>query len=338
MRDDRPSFGISVAALTALLAGALLPLPAHAQRALDLRAGRWATEGPDPALYQAALRGTLIGPLDLSLHGFGAVAPDPSGRSLYGVGPEITAPLSGGHLSPYLVAGTGLALESGASTDADVTAVWSAGAGVELRPLPWFGIRAEGRRFVEDRDVAGFWDLDRDDRRGWQLSAGVTVRWGGGPAARADPDRGPARPPGGVGLDRAEPASVRASVVETALQVMGEPYRWGGNSSERGFDCSGLVWYAYRSHGIDIPRVSRNQARAGRRVPPETARLRRGDILLFGDGSGRVTHVGLYVGNARFIHSTSSGGVTVSSLDPGADAYEGWWVRRWVGARRVLGR
>ena len=336
MRDDRPSFGISVAAITALLAGALLPLPAHAQRALDLRMGRWAAEGPDPALYEAALRGTLVGPLDVSVNGFGAVDPDPSGRSLYGIGPEITAPLSGGLVSPYVVAGTGIALEIGAS--ADVAAVWSAGAGLELRPLSWFGIRAEGRRFVEDRGVRGFWDLDEEDRRGWQLSAGVTVRWGGGSSGRARPDRGRERPTGAVGRDPARGASVRASVVETALQAMGEPYRWGGTSSERGFDCSGLVWYSYRSHGIDIPRVSRDQARAGRRVPPETARLRRGDILLFGDGSGRVTHVGLYVGNARFIHSTTSGGVTVSSLDPGADAYEGWWVRRWVGARRVLGR
>lgn len=336
MQDDGPSLGIPVTAPVALLVCALLPLPAHAQRALDLGMGGWAVAGPDPALYRAALRGPLIGPLDVSVQGFGMIDPDPSGRSLYGIGPEITARLGGGRLTPYVVGGTGLALERGAS--ADVAAGWSAGAGLELRPLSWFGIRAEGRRFVEDRDVAGFWDLDEDDRRGWQLSAGVTVRWGGEPGGRTRPGRGPDRPTGGVGRGPAEGTSVRASVVETALQAMGEPYRWGGNSSDRGFDCSGLVWYAYTSHGIDIPRVSRRQARVGREVPPETARLRPGDILLFGDGSGRVTHVGLFVGDGRFIHSTTSGGVTVSSLDPAADAYEGWWVERWVGARRILGR
>lgn len=333
MGDDRPELGISAAAAAALTACAILPLPADAQRALDLRLGSWARAGPDPALYTAALRGPLAGPLDLSVRAFGLVDPDPSGRSLYGLGPEITAPLSEGQLSPYVVAGTGLALEIGPSTD--VAAVWSAGAGLEYRPLPWFGIRAEGRRFVEDRGVGGFWALEEVDRRGWQLSAGLSVRWGGGSSGRAAPGPRTARPlddtrvPSGTG-------AVRARVVETALAVMGEPYRWGGNSTDRGFDCSGLVWYAYGSHGIDVPRVSRDQARVGRRVPPEPARLRPGDILLFGDGPGRVTHVGLYVGDARFIHATTSGGVTVSSLDPGEERYGDWWVQRWIGARRVL--
>lgn len=335
MRIGRPSFEISVTALAALVACALLPLAADAQRALDLRMGTWGTAGPDPSLYTAALRGPLVGPLDVSIRGFGLLDPGPSGRSLYGIGPEITVPVSEGALSPYVVAGTGLALEVGASTD--VAAVWSAGAGLEFRPLSWFGIHAEGRRFVEDRDVGGFWALEEDDRRGWELSAGVTVRWGGESAGRAGPGRGTGQP-SGVARVSTEDASVRARVVETALAVMGEPYRWGGTSSERGFDCSGLVWYAYGSHGIDLPRASRDQARVGRHVPPETARLRPGDILLFGDEPGGVTHVGLYVGKARFIHSTTSGGVTVSSFDAGADAYEGWWVRRWIGARRVLGR
>jgi len=336
MRDESPSLGISATVSAVLVAASLLPVPANAQQALDLRMGSWATTGPDPALYGAALRGRLVGPLDVSLQGFGAVDPDPSGRSLYGAGPEITVPLSDGVLSPYLLAGSGLAVEIGESTD--VAAVWSAGAGLELRPLSWFGIRAEGRRLVEDRSVGGFWDLGEDDRRGWQVSAGVTVRWGGGSDGRAGAGPGAARISGADRVPTEEVPAARTRVVKTALEAMGEPYRWGANSADRGFDCSGLVWYAYTSQGIDVPRVSSDQARAGRDVPPEAARLRPGDILLFGDGAGRVTHVGLYVGEERFIHSTTSGGVTVSSLDPGADAYERWWVRRWVGARRVLGR
>lgn len=335
MENHGPWFGFCVTAAAALVACPFLPLPANAQRALDLQMGSWARAGPDPALYTAALRRPLIGPLDVSVRAFGLVDPDRSGRSLFGIGPEITASVSDARLSPYVVAGNGLALEVGRS--ADIAAVWSAGAGLELRPFSWLAIHAEGRRFVEDRDVGGFWALEVDDRRGWQLSVGVSVRWGGGSSGRAGPGRRTAQSPGAA-RDSTDDASVGARVVETALAVMGEPYRWGGNSSDDGFDCSGLVWYAYASHGFDIPRMSRDQARAGSPVPPEAARLRKGDILLFSDAPGRVTHVGLYVGDARFIHSTTSGGVTVSSLEPGTDTYEGWWVQRWVGARRVLDR
>jgi len=334
MGDDHHSLGIPAMA-AAVVTCALLARPAEGQEALDLQVGSWARPGPDPTLYTAGLRGPLVGPVDVAARAFGLVDTGPSGRSLYGLGPEITVPLGQGRISPYVVAGTGLALETGESTG--VAAVWNAGAGLELRPLSWLGVHAEGRRFVEDREAGGFWGLQGDDRRGWQLSAGISVRWGGGARGPADPGPGGVRSPGDVRVD-ADAASVRAGVVETALEAMGEPYRWGGDSSDDGFDCSGLVWYSYAAHGIDVPRVSRRQARVGRRVSPELSALRPADILLFGDAPGRVTHVGLYVGEARFIHSTGSGGVNVSSLDPDADAYEGWWARRWVGARRVAGR
>lgn len=336
MRVERAWTGTSAAVHAALLAFALLPLPASAQRALDLDVGTWALPGADPALYEAALRRPLLGPFDGSLGAFGLVDPGPSGRSLYGIGPEITANLGGGRLSPYLVAGSGLALDVGPSTD--VTALWSAGAGLVLRPFSWLGIRAEARRLVEDRHFGGFWNLREDDRKGWRLGAGLSVRWGGGSGGRAAPRRRAAAAPAPVRIpDDADAASLRESVVDTALAMMGEPYRWGGNSVAGGFDCSGLVWYAYGAHGIDIPRVSRDQARIGSAVPAEVRDLRGGDILLFSDDPPRVTHVGLYVGDGRFIHSTSSGGVTVGSLDPDAAAFEAWWMERWVGARRVLG-
>jgi len=339
-----------VAACAALFLGAALPLvavplPARAQRALDLDVGAWAVLGSDPALYSAALRRPLLGPFEGSLETFGLVDRAPAGRSLYGVGPELTAILSRRRLRPYLVAGTGVALELGPSTD--VAAVWSAGAGLDLRLFPWMGVRAEVRRFVEDRHFGGFWNLRADDRMGWQLSAGLSIRWGGGPgggATRGRPGgRGTAgagdagRPPDGRVPAGADVASLRASVVDTALAMMGEPYRWGGSSAARGFDCSGLVWYAYGAHGIDIPRVSRDQARIGSPVPADVSGLREGDILLFSDDPPRVTHVGLYIGDGRFIHSTSSGGVEIGSLDPGSEAYEAWWMDRWVGARGVLG-
>ncbi len=202
----------------------------------------------------------------------------------------------------------------------------------------------EARRTVEDGDFRGFWNLRAADRRGWQISVGFSVRWGGGSA----PGRGPPPiPPSGHGGDAPSGLgpddrtgerglALASRIVETALAAMGEPYRWGGTSGDEGFDCSGLVWYAYTTHGVRLPRVSRDQARAGRAVPATVAALRPGDILLFSNHGRVVTHVGLYVGDARFIHATTSGGVRVGALDARADDNDRWWLARWVGARRVL--
>ncbi len=144
------------------------------------------------------------------------------------------------------------------------------------------------------------------------------------------PEPGPSEPVGDAG------SGLARLIVETALEAMGEPYRWGGTSTDEGFDCSGLVWYAYTSHGLAIPRVSRDQARIGHPVAPEIAMLAPGDILLFSNRRGVVTHVGLYIGDAEFIHATTSGGVRVGSLDGDGDASDSWYLERWVGARRVL--
>jgi cell wall-associated NlpC family hydrolase len=117
--------------------------------------------------------------------------------------------------------------------------------------------------------------------------------------------------------------------VETALDAIGTPYLWGG-TNENGFDCSGLIRYAYAAHGVEVPRVSRDQIRAGREVAPRAEALLPGDILGFTRELNRsVSHVGLYVGEGRFIHS-SSGGVRLSNL---ADPY---WREHLVAARRVV--
>jgi cell wall-associated NlpC family hydrolase len=116
--------------------------------------------------------------------------------------------------------------------------------------------------------------------------------------------------------------------------VMGAPYEWGG-TSDNGFDCSGLIQYAYGQHGIVLPRVSRDQMTMGSAVDRLVDALRPGDILGFSaDGSSRVSHVGLYVGNGQFIHSSSTG-VKLSSLRA-TDGDSRWWRDRWVGARRVV--
>jgi cell wall-associated NlpC family hydrolase len=114
---------------------------------------------------------------------------------------------------------------------------------------------------------------------------------------------------------------------------MGTPYRWGGND-ENGYDCSGLIQWAYGQHGIVLPRTSRDQARTGEAQDRTVASLLPGDILTFSAGGDGVSHVGLYVGGGDFIHS-SSAGVRLSSL-VADDPDSRWWQQRWVGVRRIL--
>jgi cell wall-associated NlpC family hydrolase len=116
--------------------------------------------------------------------------------------------------------------------------------------------------------------------------------------------------------------------------VLGTPYEWGG-SAENGFDCSGLIQYAYARHGIRLRRTSRDQATSGSIVTPVIEALQPGDILLFAaEPGGGVTHVGMYVGEQTFIHSSNTG-VKLSRLEA-QDADGAWWVARWVGARRIV--
>lgn len=131
----------------------------------------------------------------------------------------------------------------------------------------------------------------------------------------------------------ADVAALAAAVVETALDAMGTPYEWGG-TDENGFDCSGLIQYAFGEHRIILPRVARDQARQGRYVDPIVTQLQPGDILGFNVNGNGVSHVGLYVGDGEFIHSSSQG-VRLSSLTA-SDGDSRWWQARWASARRIL--
>jgi cell wall-associated NlpC family hydrolase len=112
-------------------------------------------------------------------------------------------------------------------------------------------------------------------------------------------------------------------VVGYAKKFVGVPYQYGGSSPRSGFDCSGFVRFVYSHFGVSLPHSSYAQFGDGRRVSRRG--LRPGDLVFF-DGLG---HVGLYVGNGRFIHAPHTGTrVRIETL-------AGWYSSRFVGARRV---
>lgn len=98
-----------------------------------------------------------------------------------------------------------------------------------------------------------------------------------------------------------------------ALTLQGTRYRYGGATRD-GFDCSGLVFYAHRRLGLEVPRTSSDQAEEAERIKPR--KLKRGDLVFFKVGSRDVNHVGIYVGEHRFVHAPGAGKpVTINSLD-----------------------
>jgi len=103
------------------------------------------------------------------------------------------------------------------------------------------------------------------------------------------------------------------SLANYAMSLRGVRYRFGGATPD-GFDCSGLVFYAHHHFGVDVPRTSRGQAEEAEAVKPR--KLQRGDLVFFKIDSGKVNHVGIYIGKQRFVHAPGAGKpVTVSSLD-----------------------
>jgi cell wall-associated NlpC family hydrolase len=103
-----------------------------------------------------------------------------------------------------------------------------------------------------------------------------------------------------------EKNELRSEIVETARRFIGLPYRWGGTSAKRGFDCSGLVMAVYYLNGITLPRTSREQYHVGRSLPKDS--LAQGDLVFFDiAGRNRVSHVGIYVGDGKFIHAPGRG-------------------------------
>lgn len=142
----------------------------------------------------------------------------------------------------------------------------------------------------------------------------------------------PRAPDGVAGVPAGSSASaqtadaVRAQVVFAAVQMVGVPYRYGGSTPD-GFDCSGLVQYAYSNAGLRVPRTAAEQLDASSPLTLEHAQA--GDLLFFRDG-GRTSHVAIYLGEGRFVHAPSTGRRV--SLDSFGNTY---WRMRFARAGRI---
>ena len=328
---------LAVPAGAALTAALISPLAAQG---IEGKIGRF-YDDEGWTVYRLGLRRPLVGPIGTTFHGDYLERVGEGEGGFAGLGFDVTA-FQGGAPGPYVVAGVGAGMGSPHSRSFSSTwTSWSAGVGYELQPASFLRVGLESR-----------WrEMSLDSRDGLELAAGLSFSLGGGkksPKSTATDPRGPSARGGDDGslppLRTSLPATPRTStpaarladeVIATATEAMGRPYEYGGTGEDGGgFDCSGLIQYAYGRHGVTLPRRSVDQAREGTAIPKSYEALRPGDVLTFSNRGGPVTHVGLYIGEGKFIHSATRG-VQVSVLS-GGDPYGRWWYVRWVGVRRIV--
>ncbi len=323
--------------LTALGVVTAAGAPPAAAQGFEGQIGRFYEDGGWD-IYRLGMNRRMTGSLGLGVHGNFFRRTDGAEGGFAGLTGDLTA-FKGGVPGPYLVAGVGAGMGSAHSSDySSVWGSWSAGVGYELFPTSFlaFGVETRWREMSIDR------------RDGLELAAGLSFRFGGhAPRSRPGTSR-PLSPVNSTGERYPErvttvtesagattPFLLRDAVIATAKDAMGRPYSWGGTGEDGGgFDCSGLIQHAYSEHGIVLPRTSAMQAKEGKAVAKDVEKLAPGDLLTFSNRGGSVTHVGLYMGDGRFIHSASRG-VQISVLS-GEDPYGRWWFKRWVGARRII--
>ncbi|MFS0728407.1 C40 family peptidase [Paenibacillus sp. 1P07SE] len=125
-----------------------------------------------------------------------------------------------------------------------------------------------------------------------------------------------------------ETVSAGTSKLSKAVnEVEGTPYKWGGTTT-KGFDCSGFILYIYKQFDVELPRTSKTQAQVGSAVAKKN--LKPGDLVFFDITGKGISHAGIYIGDGKFAHSSSSKGVTVSNLS------QSYWAKTYVSARRPV--
>jgi cell wall-associated NlpC family hydrolase len=147
--------------------------------------------------------------------------------------------------------------------------------------------------------------------------------------AQTTPQATPAPADGGAKSFLSGMAGKAGDVVVGALNMIGVRYRWGGNTPDSGLDCSGFVRYVFQDTlGLSLPRRAAEMSRVGEKV--SLSNLKPGDLVFFNTMRRTVSHVGIYIGDNKFVHSPSTGStIRVDDLD------DGYWEKRFTGARRV---
>ncbi|MDO9285475.1 MAG: C40 family peptidase [Aquabacterium sp.] len=147
-------------------------------------------------------------------------------------------------------------------------------------------------------------------------------------------ERGLLRPLGSAALVESMRNSVRDTASDLVMQAMnflGVPYKRGGNSEETGFDCSGFTRHIFEhSIGLVLPRRADEQATTAGLLNIRRAELKPGDLVFFNTMKRTFSHVGIYVGDDKFIHSPRAGGEVRIE-----DMRSSYWERRFTGARRA---
>ena len=163
-------------------------------------------------------------------------------------------------------------------------------------------------------------------------SRNIFSNWFGSKASKAvEADANAIEPAPAVEISSASfgPAQRASDLVVSALGLLGISYRRGGNNPQSGFDCSGMVRYVFQSAlGLELPRRAEEISRVGTKVDRND--LKPGDLVFYNTLKKTFSHVGIYLGNNRFIHAPATGGAVRVE-----DMSQSYWMHRFTGARRL---
>ena len=193
--------------------------------------------------------------------------------------------------------------------------------------------RAVANRLVADRLIESYYIappneivFSRTRDPGWQKPQPEEIKMPHGSIPPVVPGEIQGKPQQKTSRNEKDMGAIAA---RTAERFVGIPYRWGGENVVDGMDCSGFVRAVYNLCGLSIPRTSRDQYKAGGAVGKDD--LQDGDLVFFGSSEDKINHVGIYVGNGRFVHAPRRGeDIRVTSVD------ESYFEKRFIGARRYF--